>query len=300
MVRSILLATTLSLVTTLPLAWKWQLGMRRTAVAVAGLSVLAGLVIERILWSLRAPIGIESTVVLTWLLTLGAALGLLLYRFFRDPERTVPLTRGVIVSPADGEVVYVRQSQNGMLPVSTKQGRRFGLSELTKTPLQMNDAIVIGIGMSFLDVHVNRAPIAGRILMKRHFSGLFGSLRQPPMVFSNERMTTIIQHASMQVAVVQIASRLVRQIVSYVAEGQQVERGQRIGVIRFGSQVDLVLPRRPDMRVTVEPGDRVTAGESIVAVYASMGKRIPVTKPYGPDLDDALVSSTSATNPDQP
>src|SRR6185295_1635144 len=105
MVRTILLATTLSLATTLPLAWKWQLGLRRTAVAVAGLSVLAGLAIERILWSLRPPFGIEGKVVLTWLLTLGAAIGLLLHRFFRDPERTVPRARGVIVSPADGEVV---------------------------------------------------------------------------------------------------------------------------------------------------------------------------------------------------
>jgi phosphatidylserine decarboxylase len=200
------------------------------------------------------------------MLTLGAAFALLLYRFFRDPERHVSSNSRDIVSPADGQVIYIRESQNGRLPLSTKHGRTFTLSELTKTPLQMKDATVIGIGMSFLDVHVNRAPVAGRVLRKQHFPGLFGSLRKAAMVFSNERMTTIIEHENMQIAVVQIASRLVRQIVSFVDVGQQVQCGQRIGVIRFGSQVDLVLPRRADLHVLVKPGDRVTAGESIVAV----------------------------------
>src|SRR5207302_4160384 len=140
-----------------------------------------------------------------------------------DPERTVPLTPHIIVRPADGEVVYVRESQDGILPVSTKTGRNYTLAELTKTPLQMKEAAVIGIGMSFLDVHVNRAPVAGRVVMKRHCPGLFGSLREAAMIFQNERMTTIIQHDNVQVAVVQIASRLVRQIASFVDEGQQVE-----------------------------------------------------------------------------
>jgi phosphatidylserine decarboxylase len=207
-----------------------------------------------------------------WLVTLGAAFAVLAYRFYRDPERDVPLTPRVIVSPADGEVLYVRESREGALPASTKNGRTYPLQELTKTPLQTREATVIGIGMSFLDVHVNRAPIAGRIAKRQHFPGLFGSLRRPEMVFQNERLTTIIQSDDWQVAVVQIASRLVRQIASFVHESQEVERGQRIGVIRLGSQVDLVLPVRADLRVTVKPGERLTAGQSIVAVLeASYG-----------------------------
>jgi phosphatidylserine decarboxylase len=262
----VLLGLALSLATTLPLAWKWALGLRRTAVAVTALSLATGMLTEIMAPFFEHGGGILLKAGANWLLTLVAAFGLLAYRFFRDPERKVPLTPNVIVSPADGEVLYVRESRDGALPISTKRRRSYTLWELTRTPLQMKDAVVIGIGMSFLDVHVNRAPVAGLIATQRHFRGLFGSLRRPEMVFHNERMTTIVQSGDLQIAVVQIASRLVRQICSFVQESQQVELGQRIGMIRFGSQVDLVLPRRPDLEVTVKPGDRVIAGQSIVAV----------------------------------
>jgi phosphatidylserine decarboxylase len=261
----LLLALTLSLATALPFAWKWVLGMRRVAATVAVLSLSTGL----LLLATPAVRNVDSTLIkvgVNWLLTVMSAFSVLAYRFYRDPERNVPVTPGLVVSPADGEVLYVRQSQDGALPVSTKKGRSYGLHELTMTPLQTGDAIVIGIGMSFLDVHVNRAPIAGRIAKRQHFPGLFGSLREPEMVFRNERFTTIIESDDWQVVVVQIASRLVRQIASFVQESQEVTRGQRIGVIRLGSQVDLVLPSRADLHVTVRPGDRVTAGESIVAI----------------------------------
>jgi phosphatidylserine decarboxylase len=114
-------------------------------------------------------------------------------------------------------------------------------------------------------VHVNRAPIEGRVTLRRHFPGLFGSLKLPEMTFRNERATTVIERGELQIAVVQIASRLVRQIVGYVREGEDVALAQRIGVIRLGSQVDLVLPARADLRVAVEPGQRVRAGETVVA-----------------------------------
>jgi phosphatidylserine decarboxylase len=91
-------------------------------------------------------------------------------------------------------------------------------------------------------------------------------LRRPEMVFENERATMVIEHGRTQVAVVLIASRLVRRIVTLVSEGNDVEVGQRLGMIRFGSQVDLVLPARKDVDVSVRPGDRVRAGESTIAL----------------------------------
>lgn len=90
------------------------------------------------------------------------------------------------------------------------------------------------------------------------------------MVFENERATTVIEQDGLQVAVVQIASRLVRQIVSFLHEGQQIALGQRIGVIRFGSQVDLVLPVRQDVKLTVYPGEQLRAGQSIIATFQPM------------------------------
>lgn len=256
----------LALGITVPLAWKWELGVRRVAAATAGLGVVAALAVAVLDVSEPVRAGLVAA------LTLLAAFAILAYRFYRDPERTAPETQGdVVISPADGEVIYVRRSEGGLLPRSTKHGRDYELVELTKTPLRADDAYVIGIAMSFLDVHVNRAPIAGKVRLREHFPGRFGSLGRPEMVYENERATTIIERDDIEVAVVQIASRLVRQIAAYVKVGERVALGQRIGVIRLGSQVDVVLPVRPDVRVEVRAGDRVLAGRSVLARIARDG-----------------------------
>lgn len=264
MLTPILLGILLGLLTALPLAWKWELGVARTAAFIATAGAASGLAV--MLLGGAVELGGAVAALLVWGLTMALAVGVLAYRFYRDPERTTPTGEGVIVSPADGEVLYVREVHGGMLPVASKRGREYPLEELTRTPLRHRDATIVGIGMSFLDVHVNRAPIGGRIALQRHFAGTFGSLKKPEMVFQNERMTTVIERDGLQLAVVQIASRLVRQIVSLVKEGQDVVLGERIGVIRFGSQVDLVLPAWPELRVVVHPGMHLRAGESLVAL----------------------------------
>jgi phosphatidylserine decarboxylase len=254
----------LAAATLLPLAWKWQLGVRRVAFAVVALALGVGV--------LAAGTGLADAAdplpgsLVVWLLTLIASFAVLAYRFYRDPERQAPESADVIVSPADGEVIYVRQSRDGALPVSTKGGRQYELEELTRTPLQSKDAIVVGISLSFLDVHVNRAPIGGRVTTLHHYRGGFGSLRRPESAFENERATMVIARGRLEIAVVLIASRLVRRISSFVEEGQRVACGQRIGAIRFGSQVDLILPAEQGLVLNVQPGDRVAAGESVVAV----------------------------------
>jgi phosphatidylserine decarboxylase len=283
-IGEIAIGVVLALATTLPLAWKWQLGLVRSGLVALGLAVGAVLIVVAIDAAVGLPFGVA--VALIWLLSVVFAAAAVLYRFFRDPERQVPDGEGVIVSPADGEVVYVREARRGVLPTATKLGRDYELAELTKTPLAADDAIVIGIAMSFLDVHVNRSPLAGRVALRRRFPGLFGSLRRPEMIFANERATLVIEHNDLQVAVVQIASRLVRRIVPYVEEGDDVVAGQRIGMIRFGSQVDLVLPVRDGLRVAAEPGDRVSAGETVIAFYES--------KPVEAEADGGCETAGSA------
>lgn len=247
----------------LALAWKWQLGMRRAGIGLAVIGVVSG----GLALAAGAAFGLSDVVrgLVGAALTLGIAFGVLAYRFYRDPERTPPVGEGVVVSPADGTIVYVKRSRDGRVPIASKRGREVALQELTHTDVHAADAVVVGIAMSFLDVHVNRAPIAGRVLLQRRFPGRFGSLRHPEMVFENERVTTLIGGAGVEVAVVQIASRLVRQIASYVGEGQPVALGERIGIIRLGSQVDVVLPTRRDLSVFVAEGDRVRAGTSVIA-----------------------------------
>jgi phosphatidylserine decarboxylase len=258
-----LIGSLFAFATALPLAWKWRLGMLRAGSALALLAVGAAGVAA----AAAAGLGLGGfpTAALAYLLTLVLAAAAVAFRFYRDPERTPPVAGDVIVSPADGEVLYVRQARSGSLPVSTKHGRPYSLRELTKTDLANDDAIVVGIGLSLLDVHVNRAPMAGELRLLRRFPGRFGSLRRPEMVFENERATLVLERENLQVAVVLIASRLVRRIVTWVAEGERLAIGQRIGVIRFGSQVDLVLPARDDVQVTVRAGDRLRAGESAIA-----------------------------------
>ena len=258
------LAVLLALLLALPLAWKWQLGMLRVGVTVLLLALLSAVVVGAAARPL-AVTGAERAALLC-LLTAVMAFGLLAFFFYRDPPRHPPARVDAIVSPADGTVLYVRPVQKGLLPVSTKNGRHYELVELTKTPLTAEDAVVVGIGMSFLDVHVNRTPWSGHVVVQKHFPGLFGSLRRTNMVFENERATTVIDNDGYQVAVVQIASRLVRQISVFVREGQHVALGEKMGAIRLGSQVDVVLPERQNLRVLVKPGDRLRAGESIIAV----------------------------------
>lgn len=266
MLGSTLLGALAALAVAVLLAFKWQLDLRLTAATLVVLGVLSSVVIAAV----GKVISLEERVAagLVAVLTLAATFSLLVYRFYRDPERLAPLREDVIVSPADGEVIYVRHTEGGMLPVSGKGAREYALEELTRTELRSGEAVVIGIAMNFLDVHVNRAPIGGRVALKRHFSGSFSSLKRAEAVFGNERATTVIESSGIQVAVVQIASRLVRQIVNWVDEDQVVMLGQRIGVIRFGSQVDLVLPAHHSVEIKALPGQRVRAGESVVAVFS--------------------------------
>jgi phosphatidylserine decarboxylase len=250
----------LALAVAILLAWKWELELAKVIPAVSLLGVVAGTAVSAVGGGLPVVLRAGTVAVLTIALALGA----LLFMFLRDPDRIPPDDDDAVVSPADGKVVYVRRAENGSLPVSTKHGRSYPLDALTKSPWAWGDAVVIGIAMNFLDVHVNRAPITGRVTLSRHHAGTFASLKRPESIFENERATTVIAGDTTEIAMVQIASRLVRQIVNMVGEGDKVSLGQRVGMIRFGSQVDVVLPA-DGHAVLVEVGQRVTAGVSVIA-----------------------------------
>jgi len=184
--------------------------------------------------------------------------------FFRDPERDIPNVSGAIISPADGRVVYVKRIKGGRLPVSVKKGCSMTLTEFADAEFLTDGGYLVGIGMSVMNVHVNRAPIAGVIRLIRRRPGKFLSLKTDEALRENERVTTIIDNGDMRVGVIQIASRLVRRIVPYVQEGNFIAAGARIGRICFGSQVDVVIPHRADLQVNVASGQDVQAGVSIL------------------------------------
>jgi phosphatidylserine decarboxylase len=244
----------------LPLALKWQLPLS----VVGSWTVVVG-VVSGALWS--AVFG-EGPVSWAWLL--GVVLSVLLlsaagaaFAFFRDPERGAPNLPGAIVSPADGTVLYIRRFGAKEAPPMEKHKRPLLLEELAQVSVD-GDGLVIGVGMHLLNVHVNRAPVAGRAATLLRTPGRFVSLKRDEATTVNERFTTVIEGDRVRVVVVQIASRLVRRIVSYLEEGEDVVIGQRIGMIKFGSQVDVILPDSDALDVRVKPGDIVRAGVSVL------------------------------------
>ena len=188
--------------------------------------------------------------------------------FFRDPERVPPNKDGIIISPADGRIAYIKKIEKDEIPVAVKGKNHIHLDELTKTPLLDGGGYLIGIVMDILDVHVNRAPISGQILLSKHSSGKFLSYKNiMEAEIQNERNTTVIDNGYFKVGVVQIASRIVKRIVSYVNKGDFIKIGDRMGMIKFGSLVDIILPKMSSIKIMVSENERVYAGLSILAEY---------------------------------
>ena len=251
----------------LPLAMKWKLPKLPALAGAAAATFLAALSFFWVYPLCETGWGLAAGVFGQIAMALTLALSLMMLCFWRDPERIPPEKDGVVLSAADGEVLYIRTVDEGSTPLVTKGGRDYLLRELTGTGLLTGAAHVIGVEMNLLDAHVNRCPISGQVKLLKHLEGKFISLRKDEAPFVNARLTTIIENESLTVAVVQVASRLVRRIEGYLTIGQRVSAGERLGMIRFGSLVAVVLPKREDVRIEVKPGDRVIASISVLARY---------------------------------
>lgn len=264
MIGEILMSSlTLALIILVPLSIKWEIP-RRVAVPA---SILIGISTGLIAWGIWGIYNIKfyQVFILQFLLIIGIYGSLLLWRFFRDPERIPPEDRDAVLSPADGKVIYVKRIEKGIIPCSEKKGREFFLTDFIQSDVLPTKGYLIGISMNYLDVHVNRAPIDGKVAVVRHIKGSFVSLKKEEAVILNERALTVIDNGHYKVGVVQIASRLVRKIVLYFREGREIHKGDRLGMIRFGSQVDLILPSSSSLNIEVNPGEHIKAGISIVA-----------------------------------
>jgi len=168
--------------------------------------------------------------------------------FFRDPWRVTPQREGLMVSPADGKVVSVA-------PAVPPDELGLGAAPLTR----------IGIFLNVFDVHVNRIPIAGRIVRLAYRHGKFVNASLDKASEDNERMAIRLAPAEGggDIAVVQIAGLVARRIVCRLREGETVVTGQRFGLIRFGSRTDIYLP--PGWTPMVIPGQRAIGGETVIA-----------------------------------
>jgi phosphatidylserine decarboxylase len=189
-----------------------------------------------ILFWLWAPLGWLAT-----LLTIWCAY------FFRDPQRVTPVRDGIVVAPADGRVSQVTS-------VAPPPELNLGAQPLRR----------VSIFMSVFDCHINRSPIAGRIERVVYRAGKFLSADLDKASEDNERNAlVIVTDTGARIAVVQIAGLVARRIVSFTREGETVGAGQRIGMIRFGSRVDVYLPEGTPLFVT--SGQTAIAGETVLA-----------------------------------
>lgn len=198
-------------------------------------------------------LGLAAVAAVLWYLT-GASwtiappllLALFFLWFFRDPNRAIPQEPGLIVSPADGVVTEADW-------IHTPNGVRLRMS----------------IFLNVFNVHVNRSPIAGTVAAVDYRKGKFLNAMNPESAALNEQSMIVVQAQGYEVAFKQIAGLLARRIVCNVKPGDRVERGQRIGLIKFGSRVDLLLPEESE--VLVKKGTKVRGGSTVLATVVAAG-----------------------------
>jgi len=210
-------------------------------------------------------LGLAVVAALVWVMTQSLALTALplllavfFLWFFRDPERSIPTGPGDIVSPGDGVVTEADW-------IETAAGSKLRLS----------------IFLNVFDVHVNRAPVAGTVKVVEHREGSFLNAMKPESVVMNEQTLVVIDAGEFEVSYKQIAGLLARRIVCAVKVGDRLERGQRVGMIKFGSRVDVLMPA--DAVPRVKTGTRVKGGSTVLAV-------LPQRSGDGGIFDPAVVS----------
>jgi phosphatidylserine decarboxylase len=181
---------------------------------------------------------------LSWFWAAGFFGGLLLFVtwFFRDPERVIPEDPNAIVSPGDGRIVEIVPE---------------------KDPLLEKDGYTrISVFLNVFNVHVNRVPIAGKIQAYRYNKGKFLNASSHKASMDNEQSAILLNNGPVTILVKQIAGLIARRIVCWAKEGDEFQRGQRYGLIRFGSRMDVFVPKGTEIKVAI--GDIVSGGSSII------------------------------------
>ncbi len=188
--------------------------------------------VAAILWALTHSLA---------LLSLPILLAVFFLWFFRDPAREIPTGPGLIVSPGDGVV-----------------------TEAEWIELVSGNYLRVSIFLNVFDVHVNRSPVSGIVKLAELRHGQFLNAMKAESVLHNEQTLVVIDAGGYEVSFKQIAGLLARRIVCTLKEGDRVERGQRVGLIKFGSRVDVLMPADADLKV--KTGSRVKGGSSVLAV----------------------------------
>lgn len=197
----------------------------------------------RWIFALLVLLTVMSWVFLPWLSIVWLLLILYTFAFFRDPERIAPTDALVVVAAADGVVADI--------------------SELEEPEVVYAKMQRVGIFLSVFDVHTNRAPVDGRITYRQHHEGLCLDARSEYCTTKNEAMTWAFQNPRATIVVRQLTGAIARRIVGWSKVGDELKKGERFGMIRFGSRTEVYLPL--DAEILVKIGDRVAGGLSVIA-----------------------------------
>jgi phosphatidylserine decarboxylase len=181
-----------------------------------------------------------------WLSLLFVLLAIYTLAFFRDPDRTTPTDEDAVVAAADGMVADIVEVEE---------------TDVLKTKMRR-----VGIFLSIFNVHTNRTPIDGRVIYRQHRKGLCLDARRSDCSEKNESMTWAFQNQRVTIVVRQLTGAIARRIVGWSNVGDELRKGDRFGMIRFGSRTEVYLPLSAS--VLVEPGDRVAGGLTVIARLA--------------------------------
>lgn len=234
-----------------PFAWRDKLPFARVGLAEL-IVMLGGATISTVAcawWAAQTEGAIRVVAVL--MAATSAVIGILIAWFFRNPRRVVPADPGLVVSPADGKIVDIED-----IPFDEFVG---------------GPAKKIGIFLSIFNVHINRMPVAGRVVGLRYRPGKYLNALRPESARENEQLAVMIEelrapHRGMVVR--QITGAIARRIVCWLKPGDSLERGDQFGMIKLGSRTELVMPAEENLEICVRLGDKVRAGSSIVARYS--------------------------------
>jgi phosphatidylserine decarboxylase len=188
-------------------------------------------------------LAVLSLLIAPWLALAFVALIAYTFAFFRDPERIAPADPEVVVAAADGVVVEIAEREE---------------TEVVRGTMRR-----VAIFLSVFDVHTNRAPMTGRIIYRQHHTGLCLDARHPDCSVRNEAMTWAFENPRATIVVRQITGAIARRIVGWSQVGDNLQKGERFGMIRFGSRTEIYLPLTATLLVRV--GDRVAGGSSPIA-----------------------------------
>ena len=197
----------------------------------------------RWIFAALAFLALAGWFLIPWLSLIFLLLIVYTLAFFRDPDRNVPVDPNTVVAAADGKVTDIRETEE---------------DEVLKTKTRR-----VGIFLSIFDVHTNRAPIAGRVIYRQHREGLCLDARRADCSEKNESMTWAFQNPRVTIVVRQLTGAIARRIVAWSNVGDELKKGDRFGMIRFGSRTEVYLPLNAELLVKVD--DHVSGGSTIIA-----------------------------------